>query len=1762
MQVDQPPPSRSTSSRAAIAADYDPATPAASTPPLGSKLSFPEVPAYSPPPPLAPSPAAATPSPALAAASPRQPAQSRRPPFPSPPPRSPKRDASLTPRTPERLIPNAAAGQEAANVAAADLSPTEIHVFSKNDGSPAEVRVHLPEGFPGRMPAGFRMPSGRVPGFRVPAGRMPAGGPVVPPPRAGSHLSIHPAEAGAATASADAQGLASTHRKERLARARLANRELSTDWDGSTASPALSSKPHPAGAAAGVGAPGSLAGTIISQAREKLQRSGSGSALQIQNLIQNLTNRKSDSTVLHDLASRPSRGTASSAALNRARAARSASVPDATTDLEGSQLAQPPATAPRDATAPHTPPRVIPREATSSNATSPRVIPAWNATSLPTWNATSPGMLQPTPLAESRQLAGGPGGHGAVYAPGAIWAPAPVRPATQPVQPTQPAPREAVTEDGSGEAAGGEPDGATRASDSMATASIASTPASPYIASPAVPRMRRTATFGGTDGATTSPSTAATAAATVAAAQPPLPPPPPPRTTPPKPAHATGLRSTEPTEAALGEVRSVAPSQAGAASSEARSSIATDAVPDTAVALPELGAPSSLPLTPARRALSSPERQPRPQEPQPTQPVTLGAPSECAEVVATTGAPKEEVAVKSSPPLPPPEAEVAGLNAHGQSSESPPLDAGREWQSEWSGGISGAEARVQAVQAVRQSFLCNHGRPCSADSSAYASSAYASSGYASDSPSASAAPSPILAASSSVPRPRQRRLSREPVTPTISMASLAQLDGDTVWGEAEERNGLQGVTPSAEGSNARDTAAKALAALDKMGKTFAKLDALTGRKELGAAGTSSPLLSSLYDTVTFPYTFEEEELEAKATSMEKASSTRDAVVAARRSRGADDAHSSADDAKPGSDDLEEKAKAAAAAKAKAAAAAAKAQAEADERARAEAKAAEEEAANAKVRAVARAQAQARADAEAARVAAAKERAAARARLEEAARVALEARAAAEAEAEAKAAAAAEAEAKAAEAKAAVAAAKAQREVEERAVAEARAAEEEAHVVAELAVKPGADDAASQLAVTAAATAPVAGASVPATTTKQEAAAAAAPVPPTTPRLRVANPEGRHPLEPPDSGGRVRLSRRFSDDCAARGSSAPAAAAAAARISTPQQQTQAQTQPGRDADGSGTTAVFHVPRRLTSDLGEASADPTLAARRFLPAKAVSPSMADLMSKFEAGHTSRGTDKPPVPRHALPRSDDAQTKASLTSCNTPPPRRSLPSGSGCKPASLEVQAGQRRSLPSVSVSSPSQGVSSPSLLSLRSELNSTPRRDAYAVRDEAVRAAAERAAARAAAVQSARTQPHSQVQAASPAAASPAAVGPQGALRRPMSQAIAEANAAEARTAVVPRRRRGADDAQVSDDDAMSGSEDEAKAKLAAAAKAKAVAEREAAAAAAKAEAEADEQASTKIVRASSMAVNRQQQLSKLLALEQVEDLSACSSPSSPSARPEWPPPPPPLPLPPPLPPPQPPQQQQPPPPPQPPPPSRADGAPRVRHADSSDRAARHAPQPPPGSAAMGRARAARRAQREASGNFSLAGDAGASRAQLLAGAPASAADPMAAALQAALAGYAAPALAERPSRSLGEQSSSSPNLLAQQGGEPSYASPASIAWLQAEAASGPAASTESSLAAAAAPRATASGRLRTSMSYANTKGREVLRAARSVAERGYVARDATSTPPRDATPPQRRSGSFSSLSRASSSFSSLLRASSSFTRRGSTKGTEEASGSRS
>ena len=57
-----------------------------------------------------------------------------------------------------------------------------------------------------------------------------------------------------------------------------------------------------------------------------------------------------------------------------------------------------------------------------------------------------------------------------------------------------------------------------------------------------------------------------------------------------------------------------------------------------------------------------------------------------------------------------------------------------------------------------------------------------------------------------------------------------------------------------------------------------------------------------------------------------------------------------------------------------------------------------------------------------------------------------------------------------------------------------------------------------------------------------------------------------------------------------------------------------------------------------------------------------------------------------------------------------------------------------------------------------------------------------------------------------------------------------------------------------------------------------------AAAANAPAVAVERASTKVVRASSMAANRQQQLNTLLALEEAEDASACSSPGSNSSPP--------------------------------------------------------------------------------------------------------------------------------------------------------------------------------------------------------------------------------------------------------------------------------------
>ena len=496
---------------------YDPAAIAASTPSPGSNLSFPEVPAYTP---------STVPSPALTvlSSSPRQPAQLQGPrqtrgeSFPSPPPKpraSPQLQGSQSmtslnqrssrpPRSPARST-KAAAAQEAANRAAADrpnivteVRPnivTEVRVVEGPDGEPQEIRVHLPNGFPGRMPMGFRMPAGRMPAGIVsgivsptvlvtppragshlstlpPEAAVALPLAAAPPPRAGSHLSMFPPEAAAALplaaaappragshlstfspeaaaalplvaapASAAAPGLASTlHRNERLARARRANsanRELSTDRNESAASPALSSKTRLAGAATGTAAPGvvpevvpgvtpsSLTSTLISQAREKLRT---------QNLVCGLNSRKSDSSVLHELARRPSRERASSGP------ARGRVVPKATPGLDVSLLAHTPTTLQHDAAPPHN---------VSGGLSSP--------------------LLQGVPFAECRQVAGGPGGHGAIWAPGAICPPTTVlRPATQHAQH---APREAATKDGSCEATGSEPGGATRASDSMETAS-------------------------------------------------------------------------------------------------------------------------------------------------------------------------------------------------------------------------------------------------------------------------------------------------------------------------------------------------------------------------------------------------------------------------------------------------------------------------------------------------------------------------------------------------------------------------------------------------------------------------------------------------------------------------------------------------------------------------------------------------------------------------------------------------------------------------------------------------------------------------------------------------------------------------------------------------------------------------------------------------------------------------------------------------------------------------------------------------------------------------------------------------------------------------------------------------------------------------------------------------------------------------------------------------------------------------------------------
>jgi len=182
--------------------------------------------------------------------------------FPSPPPgkppmpRQPKQRYLLPPRSPMRST-KAVAAQEAAVAAAADIpTVTEIRVVEGPDGQPQEIRVHLPTGFPGRLPAGFSVPAKRVPvdftslasqieDLRAPAVATPlrAGSRL----RAGSHLSALFAEAAttlplaAVPALAAASGLSSTlRRNERLARARSAkDRELSTDWSESTASPTL-----------------------------------------------------------------------------------------------------------------------------------------------------------------------------------------------------------------------------------------------------------------------------------------------------------------------------------------------------------------------------------------------------------------------------------------------------------------------------------------------------------------------------------------------------------------------------------------------------------------------------------------------------------------------------------------------------------------------------------------------------------------------------------------------------------------------------------------------------------------------------------------------------------------------------------------------------------------------------------------------------------------------------------------------------------------------------------------------------------------------------------------------------------------------------------------------------------------------------------------------------------------------------------------------------------------------------------------------------------------------------------------------------------------------------------------------------------------------------------------------------------------------------------------------------------------------------------
>ena len=443
---------------------YDPAASAASMPSLGVSLSFPEVPTHSP---------SQMPSPALAVPSPPRPAQSPRLHFPSPPPRaarspaaafpSPqlrgsesltsslsKQRSSLPPRSFERSKQTTAA-QEAATAAANGSIVTEIHVVEGSDGVPQEIRVHLPNGFPGRMPAGFRMPAGRMPGI------SPAS--VAAPPRAGSHLSALSADATTELSPNATLGQSSNlQRKERIERARSANsinRELSIDRDEIAASPTLSSKIHQAGAAAAGAAPSFLSNPIISQAREKLR---------VQSFNFGIASHKRDSSGMHELARRPSRPISRPEASSVPPAWRAAQSGMTATsrDLENSLLVHHPTASQHDATARH------------------------DATPVSRDLSVDGTVFTDQSTLSSPQLQG-------------------ARPATR--ADAQPALREAATRDGSGEKAGSEPRQATQnAPDPMQTAS----PAVPRIRRAGTfGSKERGDTSASTDGAAASMSAAA-----------------------------------------------------------------------------------------------------------------------------------------------------------------------------------------------------------------------------------------------------------------------------------------------------------------------------------------------------------------------------------------------------------------------------------------------------------------------------------------------------------------------------------------------------------------------------------------------------------------------------------------------------------------------------------------------------------------------------------------------------------------------------------------------------------------------------------------------------------------------------------------------------------------------------------------------------------------------------------------------------------------------------------------------------------------------------------------------------------------------------------------------------------------------------------------------------------------------------------------------------------------------------------------------------